>query len=408
MAGVSGPAGPRRTRRDRPARLRLDAGPAGLCDQRRPRRQTDVARGLGPGRDGALGGRLAGASSGRGRRGRRRWRRCRRSGSHGPVVHFLLLTLSFLVAFGHALPAVASGDSLARAAGELEPPRFRGLRRTMLILTLYGDCGDRSLGLFLPGAAGAQFTAGLAERAAPRRRAASERTVLAARSDGGIRRRQCDVAARTGGPRRHLRRRNAARTAGAAGRRVKSADPAACAPRHAGPRHRHRRRGGGAGDRGERRPGPMDRARLWGHARLDPAAESRGAGASAPAARGLAVPGAVQSGRLRRGMADWPLGHRRGGRRDLAGDGAVGGRADHRRERRPRRYRVHLRGRLTAGAAGAARRGRHVPAAAVDRACRCRKSGRGPGACWPRSGIPTRCRMSPMRFKRPAAATSSS
>jgi magnesium transporter len=60
------------------------------------------------------------------------------TGSHGPVLHFLLLTLSLLVAFGHALPAVASGDSLARAAGELEPPRFRGLRRTMLILTLYG------------------------------------------------------------------------------------------------------------------------------------------------------------------------------------------------------------------------------------------------------------------------------
>jgi magnesium transporter len=48
------------------------------------------------------------------------------------------LVVTLLVAFGHATAAVASGDSLARAAGELEPPRIRGLRRTMLILTVYG------------------------------------------------------------------------------------------------------------------------------------------------------------------------------------------------------------------------------------------------------------------------------
>ncbi len=45
---------------------------------------------------------------------------------------------ALLFAFGHAMPAVASGDSLARAAGELEPPRIRGLHRTMGILTIYG------------------------------------------------------------------------------------------------------------------------------------------------------------------------------------------------------------------------------------------------------------------------------
>ncbi len=48
------------------------------------------------------------------------------------------LVVALLVAFGHATAGVASGDSLARAAGELEPPRIRGLRRTMLILTVYG------------------------------------------------------------------------------------------------------------------------------------------------------------------------------------------------------------------------------------------------------------------------------
>ena len=43
-----------------------------------------------------------------------------------------------LFAFGHALPAVGSGDSLARAASELEPPVVRGVRRTMVILAIYG------------------------------------------------------------------------------------------------------------------------------------------------------------------------------------------------------------------------------------------------------------------------------
>ncbi len=41
-------------------------------------------------------------------------------------------------AFGHVLPAVGSGDSLARAAGQLEPPRIRGVRRTLIILLVYG------------------------------------------------------------------------------------------------------------------------------------------------------------------------------------------------------------------------------------------------------------------------------
>jgi magnesium transporter len=45
---------------------------------------------------------------------------------------------ALIVAFGQAFSAVASGDSLARAAGELEPPRIQGLRRTMSILTGYG------------------------------------------------------------------------------------------------------------------------------------------------------------------------------------------------------------------------------------------------------------------------------
>ena len=46
--------------------------------------------------------------------------------------------VAVLIAFGHALPAVGSGDSLARAALELEPPRIRGVWRTLIILTLYG------------------------------------------------------------------------------------------------------------------------------------------------------------------------------------------------------------------------------------------------------------------------------
>jgi magnesium transporter len=45
--------------------------------------------------------------------------------------------LAVFVALGHVLPAVGSGDSLARAASELEPPRIRGVRRTLAILTSY-------------------------------------------------------------------------------------------------------------------------------------------------------------------------------------------------------------------------------------------------------------------------------
>ena len=44
---------------------------------------------------------------------------------------------AFLLGFAHALPAVGSGDSLWRVAGELEPPRVRGLRRTLLIVGVY-------------------------------------------------------------------------------------------------------------------------------------------------------------------------------------------------------------------------------------------------------------------------------
>ena len=48
------------------------------------------------------------------------------------------IVVAILFAFGHALPAVGSGDSLARAAGQLEPPRIRGIRRTLVILLVYG------------------------------------------------------------------------------------------------------------------------------------------------------------------------------------------------------------------------------------------------------------------------------
>ncbi|MGE3518853.1 MAG: magnesium transporter, partial [Vicinamibacterales bacterium] len=54
--------------------------------------------------------------------------------SAGPFASVLVM----LFAFGHTLPAVGSGDSLARAATELEPPRIRGVWRTMVILTAYG------------------------------------------------------------------------------------------------------------------------------------------------------------------------------------------------------------------------------------------------------------------------------
>ncbi|MEQ1907768.1 MAG: magnesium transporter [Vicinamibacterales bacterium] len=55
-------------------------------------------------------------------------------GSTGPIG----ILLAALFAFGHALPAVGSGDSLARAANQLEPPRIRGVRRTLVILLIYG------------------------------------------------------------------------------------------------------------------------------------------------------------------------------------------------------------------------------------------------------------------------------
>ena len=53
-----------------------------------------------------------------------------------PASRFGLL-ITVLIAFAHALPAIGSGDSLARAASELEPPRIRGVWRTLGILTIY-------------------------------------------------------------------------------------------------------------------------------------------------------------------------------------------------------------------------------------------------------------------------------
>ncbi len=57
--------------------------------------------------------------------------------AHAPATAVGVL-LGLVFAFGHALPAVGSGDSLARAAAELEPPRIRGVWRTLIILTAYG------------------------------------------------------------------------------------------------------------------------------------------------------------------------------------------------------------------------------------------------------------------------------
>ena len=55
---------------------------------------------------------------------------------HAPSAHLATL-LALLFSFGHALPAVGSGDSLARGVSELEPPRIRGIWRTLIILTVY-------------------------------------------------------------------------------------------------------------------------------------------------------------------------------------------------------------------------------------------------------------------------------
>src|SRR5262245_27109452 len=55
---------------------------------------------------------------------------------HTPATPVGML-LAVLFAFGHALPAIGSGDSLARAVAELEPPRIRGVWRTLAILTVY-------------------------------------------------------------------------------------------------------------------------------------------------------------------------------------------------------------------------------------------------------------------------------
>ncbi len=56
------------------------------------------------------------------------------SPSAGP----LGIVVAVFFAFGHAFPAVGSGDSLARAVSELEPPRIRGVRQTLLLLLAYG------------------------------------------------------------------------------------------------------------------------------------------------------------------------------------------------------------------------------------------------------------------------------
>ncbi len=55
-----------------------------------------------------------------------------------PPTTLLGSVFALLFAFGQTLPAIGSGDSLARAATELEPPRIRGVWRTLTILTAYG------------------------------------------------------------------------------------------------------------------------------------------------------------------------------------------------------------------------------------------------------------------------------
>jgi len=44
------------------------------------------------------------------------------------------VAVSLLAGFAYSIPAMGSGDSLWRVAGELEPPRIRGLRRTAVIV----------------------------------------------------------------------------------------------------------------------------------------------------------------------------------------------------------------------------------------------------------------------------------
>jgi magnesium transporter len=62
-------------------------------------------------------------------------------GFEGGWRNFVAVSMAALLAaftgFGHAIPAVGSGDSLWRVAAELEPPRIRGLRRTALLVGLY-------------------------------------------------------------------------------------------------------------------------------------------------------------------------------------------------------------------------------------------------------------------------------
>jgi magnesium transporter len=54
-------------------------------------------------------------------------------GWHG-VWGLLAVVASLFAGLGYAVPAIGSGDSLWRVAGELEPPRIRGLRRTAVIV----------------------------------------------------------------------------------------------------------------------------------------------------------------------------------------------------------------------------------------------------------------------------------
>ena len=61
------------------------------------------------------------------------------------------LAVILLAGFAHVTPAIGSGDSLWRVASELEPPRIRGLRRTALIVAVYGIGITAATAFALPG-----------------------------------------------------------------------------------------------------------------------------------------------------------------------------------------------------------------------------------------------------------------
>ena len=258
------------------------------------------------------------------------------------IVGWLSLVVAMLFTFEHTLAAVGSGDSLARAAGELEAPRTRGIRRTLIILLLYGvvvTFGSAVLFVaIVPSAQQAVWAEiplfGIVEHL-PAPALAKELGTLAIAAAAALLLGQAVRAGISGGERMLVQ-------LAEQGRLTRALTLPHASLGYAGTRQRYGRRRHRGGHRGQRRTRRVARSSVRSVPRLDPAHEGRGALPPPPAACGSAVSRAVQPLDSWRRVADWTRGdrhrdRRHGGRRHRARQ-----RAEHCGDRRARRRGRHV------------------------------------------------------------------